>query len=129
LCSKDFMSVCPLDMTHLKTNRINITNSCAITKTVTQVSLQDLEGRRHPLDKAATAYQSGKGGTPITADHLGIEGFEVAVGGLMKSNQNSHDFTQTQAPSAVSAFYAIGEGRLLRDIAVAEVIDMAEQGF
>jgi hypothetical protein len=74
------------------------------------------------------AHLMGKLSPPLLRHWLVIEGAEVAVAALMKSDQNGHDFTQAHGALAMTLLETMAQEALTPAglEGLAKVIDMAK---
>jgi hypothetical protein len=68
---------------------------------------------------------------PLGLDFGLIVGFEVAITGLMKGNQNGDDLTQTKTPKSMAQFESTAQKLLLPAWfkLLRKIIDSAEEFF
>ena len=90
---KDLVTGNPFVMAYLDGGGIHEGKAGAVALTLLQVGRQGDQHRRSQFNESVVADQSGEFSPAVHQDILGIVGFEAAVVGLVKGNQNRHDFT------------------------------------
>jgi hypothetical protein len=97
-------------VTNFETRAIHKANPRAATKAVPQIGAQRQKGTGHPFDKSGQACasltliadQGRKSRLPMGFYLFKVKRLKVTVRRLVKGNQDSHDFTQTQSACSLA---------------------------
>src|SRR6266508_1815997 len=100
--SKHLVSMYPMVITNQQGGGVNEGKSVTAPVQALQISAQRSQYRRHQDHKTLITHQFRKLASQMLTDMFGVIGFEISVLRLMKTNNNRHDFTDTQLSCALT---------------------------
>ena len=126
---KDLVARNPFVMAYLDGGGVHEGKAGAAALALLQVGQQGDQHGRSQFDEPVVADQSGEFGPAVNQDILGIVGFEGAVVGLVKVNENRHDFAggQPWTPPSLPPTPCQRDSTPMRLKSFPEIIDIAEQ--
>jgi hypothetical protein len=116
--------------THIERGGVDKGNAGAATQaTGSEEDDQWNQGGRGVFDKAGITDQARELGPPGFHNLLTVVGFEVALMGLMESDQDGHNFAHRQGTGALALLLATGHQLAVPggQKSLAEIIEIAEQ--
>jgi len=131
-CCQTGEDLVPLDTliaTDSQRGRIDKRDARTATERTAKIESQCHQCSRHQLDESLIAYQAGKLSAQVFLDMLSVVALEVPIVGLMKMDQDGHDFTQTQTALPLAELDAAAQqmGLPLGLEFKTEIIDITEQ--